>query len=104
MIALMIWTPFQMAQASMIGTDQAVSTSSTDRGALLGVVSRGDVANQLQALGIDPAAAQDRIAALTDQEVQSLAGRINSVPAGADGAGVVLLIVIIVAVWWFWRR
>lgn len=105
MIALMIWTPFQIANAGMIGTDQAVAYSSqADRSALLGFVNRADVTGQLQALGIDASTAKDRIAALTDQEVQSLAGRINSLPAGADGAGVLVLIIIIAAVWWFWKR
>ena len=105
MIALMIWTPYQIAQAGMIGTDQAVSTTSqADRNAVLGFVSRAEVASQLQALGIDSSTAMDRIAALTDQEVQALAGRIHSVPAGADGAGLLLLVIIIAGVWWFWKR
>ena len=105
LIALMIWTPYQIAQAGMISTDQAVSTTSqVDRNTVLGFVGRAEVASQLQALGIDPSTAQARIAALTDQEVQSLAGRIHSAPAGADGAGVVLLVLVIIAIWWFWRR
>jgi hypothetical protein len=38
--------------------------------------------------------------------VSSLAGRINSMPAGAmsDGAAILLILVIAAAVWWFWRR
>jgi len=104
LVVLMIWTPFQVAQAAMIGTDQVVtSSSSADRGALLSFINRSDVAGQLQALGLDPASAKDRVAAMTDNEVQSLAGRINSMPAGAD-SGVVLLIVVIAVIWWVWRR
>jgi hypothetical protein len=102
--ALMIWTPVQLAQAGMIGTEHAVSSAShADRGTLLGFVARADVAGQLQALGIDPAAARGRVAALSDQEAQSLAGRINSLPAGADASGIVVLILFIVGLWWFWR-
>ena len=41
---------------------------------------------------------------MTDNEVQSLAGRINSMPAGADSSGVVLLIVVIAVIWWVWKR
>ena len=107
LIALMIWTPYQMATAAMIGTDQVVaSTSQADRTTVLNFFSRSDVANKLQSLGIDPATAKDRVAAMTDQEVQSLAGRINSMPAGAmsNGAAILLLIVIGAAVWWFWQR
>ena len=107
LIALMIWTPYQIATASMIGTDQVVaSTSQADRTTVLNFLGRSDVANKLQSLGLDPATAKDRVAAMTDQEVQSLAGRINSLPAGADTSwGAVLLIILIAAaVWWFWQR
>lgn len=107
LIALMIWTPYQIATAGMIGTDQVVaSTSQMDRTTVLNFLSRSDVANKLQSLGINPATAQDRVAAMTDQEVQSLAGKINSMPAGAmsNGAAILLILVIAAAVWWFWQR
>ena len=107
LIALMIWMPYQIATAGMIGTDQVVaSTSQMDRTTVLNFLSRSDVANKLQSLGIDPATANDRVAAMTDQEVQSLAGKINSMPAGAmsNGAAILLILVIAAAVWWFWQR
>jgi uncharacterized protein DUF6627 len=107
LIALMIWTPYQIATAGIIGTDQVVaSTSQMDRTTVLNFLSRGDVANKLQSLGIDPATAKDRVGAMTDQEVQSLAGRINSMPAGgvSNGAAVVIILIIAAAVWWFWQR
>lgn len=107
LIALMIWTPYQIATASMIGTDQVVaSTSQTDRTTLLNFLSRSDVANKLQSLGIDPSTATERVAAMTDQEVQALTGQIESLPAGgiSNGAAVLLIIVIAAAVWWFWQR
>jgi hypothetical protein len=107
LVALMIWMPYQIATAGMIGTDQVVTSSSqADRTAVLNFLSRSDVANKLQSLGIDPSNANDRVAAMTDEEVQSLAGRINSLPVGADTSwGAVLLIILIVAaVWWFWQR
>lgn len=108
LIALMIWTPYQLATAGMIGTDQVASTTSapSDRSTVLGFLTRGDVAGQLQSLGIDPSTAKQRVAAMTDQEVQALAGRINALPAGGDISwGAILLIVLIAAAaWWFWQR
>jgi hypothetical protein len=105
LIVLMAWTPFQIAQAGMIGTDQVVaSTSQADRGAVLNFVSRADVSSQLQAFGLDPATAKDRVAAMTDDEVRYLSGRIHSMPAGADGSGLLLLIIIIAVIWWVWKR
>jgi uncharacterized protein DUF6627 len=109
LVALMIWTPYQFATAGMIGTEQVVTASpQADRAAVLGFVNRGDVARQLQSLGIDPKTAQDRIGALSDQEVQSLAGKIQSLPAGADSAdvavGILIIAVIVVVVWYLWKR
>ena len=105
MVALMIWTPYQMAQAGMIGSDQAAAPSSqADRAAVLSFVSRADVAGQLQSMGLDAATAKDRVGAMTDAEVAYLAGRIERLPAGGDTAGVILLIVIIAAIWWVWKR
>ncbi len=107
LVALMIWTPYQIATAGMIGTDKVVTSSAqADRTTVLNFMTRGDVQKQLQAMGVDPTTAKDRVAAMSDDEVRSLAGRINSMPAGAmsDGAAILLIIVIAAAVWWFWWR
>ena len=107
LIALMIWTPYQVAQAGMIGTEQVVSSASqTDRAALLNLVGRADVSRQLQALGIDPAQAKQRVQAMTDQEIGALAQRIGSLPAGgtSDGWVVVIIILIAAGIWWAMRR
>ena len=106
LMVLMIWTPMQLAQAGMIGTDQLVTSSANaDRTTVLEFLGRSDVANQLQSFGLDASSAKDRVAAMTDQEVQTLAGKINSMPAGASDAGVLLVIVLVAAaVWWIWFR
>lgn len=106
LMVLMIWSPVQFAQAGMIGTDQVASAASqTDRNTVLQFLGRAEVTSQLQSLGVDPASVKDRVAAMTDQEVQSLAGKIQSMPAGADSTGVVILLIVVAAVvWWVWFR
>lgn len=106
LMVLMIWSPVQFAQAGMIGTDQIVTAASqADRTTVLEFLGRADVATQLQSLGLDAKSATERVAALTDSEVQLLAGKINSMPAGADSTGVLLLLLLVgVAVWWIWFR
>jgi len=103
LIALMAWTPFQMAHAGMIGTEQFVSSAnSADRTTVLNVLSRTEVASQLQSLGINPAQARDRVQAMSDQEISALASRLDSLPAGASSSGgVILVIIIVAAVWWY---
>lgn len=107
LIALMAWMPYQIASAGMIGTDQVVASSpQTDRAAVLNFLNRSDVSGQLQTLGIDPSTAKDRVAAMSDQEVQSLAGRIHAMPAGGTSAvgAIVIIILIAGALWWFWLQ
>jgi hypothetical protein len=106
LMVLMVWSPMQLAQAGMIGTDQVASVASqADRNTVLEFLGRAEVTSQLQSLGVDAATVKDRVAAMTDQEVQMLAGKIANQPAGGDTLGVVLLLLIIGAVvWWVWFR
>jgi hypothetical protein len=105
-MVLMVWSPIQLAQAGMIGTDQVASAAAqADRASVMQFLGRAEVTSQLQALGVDPASVRDRVAAMTDQEVQSLAGRIQNTPAGADTLGTLVLLALIgFAVWYIWFR
>src|SRR5436190_20226013 len=89
LIASMFLMSFQSAMAGMIGTQQAVATAAAqaDRAALISTLSRSDVASQLQSQGVDPLAAKARVASMTDQEVATLSGKIDSLPAGAMSNG-----------------
>ena len=107
LVLSMMLLPFQTIQAGMIGTDQIASATSaqTDRAAVLSLMSRSDVASQLQTLGLDPKVAQDRVAAMTDEEVRSLAGKLDSLPAGATSGWVWAAVVIIaIVIWYNWKR
>ena len=110
LVALMIWTPYQFATAGMIGTEQVATASSAqlDRATIASFLARSDVAQQLQSLGLSSKNAQERVAALSDQEAQQLAGKIQSMPAGADTSDAVVAILVIaviaVVVWYLWKR
>jgi len=106
LVVLMVWSPMQLAQAGMIGTDQVASAASqADRNTVLQFLGRAEVTQQLQSLGVDPATVKDRVAAMTDQEVQQIAGKIDSMPAGASDAGVLLFVLLVAAVvWYVWFR
>lgn len=97
---------FQAANAGMIGVDQVISASSAhaDRDAVLRVLSRSEVASQLQSMGLDARTASERVAAMTDQEVHSLAGKLESLPAGANGdwGWVAAVIIIAAAIYFIW--
>jgi hypothetical protein len=105
LMVLMVWSPIQYANAGMIGTDQVASVASqADRDTVLQFLGRADVTSELQSLGVDASAVKDRVASMTDQEVQSLAGKIHGMPAGADSGTILLIVVVAFAVWWIWFR
>lgn len=91
---LSIHTP---AYASIVGTDVVIAQqqSHLDRERLLAMFERGDLREQLVAQGVDPDAARERIAALSDEEVQTLAGKIDTLPNGGDALGLAVLVFLV---------
>jgi hypothetical protein len=92
---------FPAAHAGMIGTEAVVNAAQVqqDRERLRNAINRDDVKAELLARGVDPAQVQARVDSLTDQEVQSLSGKINQLPAGGDsflGALVFIFIVLLI--------
>ena len=95
---------FQTARAGMIGADQAAAAQS-DRATVVSVLNRAETTAQLQAMGVDPQAARERVAAMTDQEVHALAQDIQTAPAGAmSGWGWAAIIIVAAAIWYFAYR
>ena len=103
----MILMPFS-AQAGMIGTDQAIASAQdlANRDKVRGFVSRGDVIKQFEALGVTAATAQERVNAMTQEEVNRIAGKIDSLPAGADSSWgwVAAILIVGLILYWVWYR
>lgn len=102
LVLAMLAGSFQMATAGIIPTDKAAAAQS-DRATVMAALSRSEVQTQMQAQGLDPALASERVAAMTDQEVRTLAGSIDSASAGAS-SGWAVAIVIVLLVWFIWYR
>jgi hypothetical protein len=102
LVVSMLALSFQTANAGLIGADQAApNTAQTDRALVMSVLNRAETTAQLQAQGIDPAMARERVAAMTDQEVQALAQDMQTAPAGAISSGGWLAIILIAAAVWY---
>lgn len=92
----------QAAQA--VTTAQAFSQSgiagpSAERDRVSGFLAREDVARQLVRLGVDPAAAQARVAALTDTEIARIDQHLDQLPAGGSsviGALVFIFVLLVI--------
>lgn len=102
LVASLLSLSFHTAQAGMIGVEQAAGGASTERALVLSALDRAEVASQLQAAGVDPRAARERVATMSDAEVHALAQDIQTAPAGAlDGGGWVAVLVIVGLIWYF---
>jgi hypothetical protein len=93
----------------MVGAEQMLpaATVQADRAAVSGVLNRAEVATQLQAMGVDPQLAQDRVAAMTDNEVHALAGNLDTAPAGAmfpGGWWVIGIALALIVYFFYWKK
>ena len=80
--------PIPAAQADLVATDrievtQAARTSA--RAHLASLLDRADVRAALESRGVSAEDAKARVAALNDDEVENLAAKFDSLPAGGSG-------------------
>jgi hypothetical protein len=81
--------------AAMVSTEQAIQAAegravSSDRQRVQDFLAREDVRTQMANLGVSPDEAVRRVAALSDDEVRGIAGRLDQMPAGGDALGLVV--------------
>ena len=100
LIALFLITtvPLVPAQAAFIGTEDVLQHRdlSADREKVARFLDRQDVRQQLASLGVDPKEVDARVAALSDQEIARIAGKIDQMPAGQGAIEAVLGVALIV--------
>ena len=89
-----------VAQASIVSSEQSFSaqTQSDARDKVNALLAREDVRAGLAQRGLSAELAQDRVKSMTDEEVATLAGRIDQAPAGGDILGLLFTVFIILLV------
>jgi hypothetical protein len=102
LIASLLWTGALVpaARAAVVTSEAALAASpggDTDRARVAAFLAREDVRGQLEAFGVDPDRARERVALLSDSEVAQVAGQIDQLPAGGS-AGLAIAIVALVLV------
>jgi hypothetical protein len=95
---LTISLPMQTARADMVGTDVVLAQQEA---ALLRLkvhsfFSRDEVAAEMQKLGVDADSAKLRVDAMTDSELQQVAGKLDQMPAGGESIIAVVFTVFII--------
>lgn len=80
--------------AIVIDAQQRAQSLATVNAAL----DRADVQQKLSSLGVDPAQAKARAAAMTDAELAQLSQRLEQLPAGGDVLAIVGLVFVVLLV------
>lgn len=98
MLSLSLWAP--NAQAGMVSSEQVITsqTAQSDRDRVRAVFDRQDVREQLQSRGVDADAARARVDALTDDEIATINGKLDSLPAGGDIIGALVFVFIVLLI------
>lgn len=87
------------AAASVVGTSDAIAASRGDaRTVVDAALARADVQAQLAGMGVDRAAIEGRLAALSPQEMRTLADQIQGAPAGGDFLAVVGIVFVVLVI------
>ncbi len=88
------------AVAGVVSTAEAVAAArgESPRAVVDAALARADVQAKFAELGVDAAAIEGRLAALSDQEVAKLAGQIESAPAGGDALAVIGIVFVVLII------
>ena len=88
---------FNSLHAARVSNEQVISqTQQLDvRTQLIDTINRADVKQQLLALGVEPEDVTSRINQMTAEEIAQLDRQIETLPAGGDLLGVLLVVFIV---------
>ena len=75
------------ASAAIVDTSALVATDrEADLGAVRERLASADVREQMEKMGVDATAVEERVSRLNDRELHQLAADLRNAPAGGDGA------------------
>jgi hypothetical protein len=95
---LFLQTSAVMAEVATADQMTAQNQTEAEKSRIQAFIDREDVKVRLQALGVAESMAKVRVAAMTDQEVQVMAQKLDAMPAGGrlrDSDLVVILLIIL---------
>lgn len=88
------------AFAGVVSTEEAAlaARGESPRALVDATIARADVQGKLAELGVDAAVIEGRLAALSDQEIATLAEQIESAPAGGDALAVIGIVFVVLII------
>jgi len=91
-VMLSITVPYQPLLAAMVPTEAIIDSNNAEeaRDYLKNLIFRNEIRRSLISHGIDPNEANARVDSLSDSEAIAVADRIEKLPAGGGGIGVIV--------------
>ncbi len=87
------------AAAGVVGTAEAIASQDRNARAVVdATLARADVRAELERMGVDAAAIEGRLDALSEAEVATLAGQIGEAPAGGDALAVIGIVFVVLVI------
>jgi hypothetical protein len=87
------------AAAGVVGTADAIASQDSGARAVVdATLARADVRAELERMGVDAAAIEGRLDALSEAEVATLAGQIGDAPAGGDALAVIGIVFVVLII------
>ena len=87
------------AAASVVSTADAIAAGEgAARAVVDSALARADVQQKLAEMGVDRAAIEGRLAALSPEEIRSLADQIQGAPAGGDVLAVIGIVFVVLLI------
>lgn len=89
-----------VAQAGMIGTQEALQLERDEvqLARIDAFLTRQEVRTQMLDLGVSPTEVEQRLSALTDEELQLIAQNIDSLPAGGSVLAVIGIVFVVLLI------
>lgn len=88
------------AHAAMIGTESVISADAraSNIATVEQFLARDEVRSQLEGFGVEPALAAERVANLSDSELQQMAMNIQAQPAGGDTLAIIGIVFVVLLI------
>lgn len=88
------------AYSGVVTTEQLIQQQleSMDRDELVSLLDRSEVRQQLVDRGVDPEYARQRIAALSDAQIEQIKSEVDQLPAGSGVVGILIAVLLVLII------
>jgi len=101
LVSLSFFTTYSLpAHSGIVTTEQLIQEQleSLDKRALVSMLDRQEVRQQLVDRGVDPDYAKQRIAALSDEQINEIKASIDELPAGSSVVGILIAVLLVLII------